>query len=209
MPDHIYILSEDDRDDIRRLLAAHRSTSIRHGSPETMLGTPEVYVARIQDGEIEALTEGTGEGEYDHPGFKSCEVYQIVYDSDNTRYDLIPISGADKLVFNISGTGISDSWFLVVADKRGNWIAVTGGASTAEDHEWGDLTADLEYGDTVGVTVNLDEGGTRSNVLPSKLLPSGYKWSSGDKVLVAKMASKYYALQGPCPTEIAGTGTGA
>jgi hypothetical protein len=196
-----YILSEEDRDDIRRLMEAYRTTTLRHDVNETLLGTPEVYIARIEEGEIDALTEGTAEGEYDHPGFKECDIYKIVYDPDNERYDLIPISNAGKVVFNISGTGISDSWFLVIADKSGNWLAVTGGSGSSL--HWGVLGADLEYGDTTGVSVTLDAGGTQAGVLPSKLLESGYYWPSGSKVLIAQIDGDWYVVQGPCPVEMA------
>ena len=61
---------------------------------------------------------------------------------------------------------------------------------------WGTLAAALDYDDTVGVTVNLDIGGTIENVLPSKTQSDTI--DSGSAVLIELIDGDWYVTLAPC-----------
>jgi hypothetical protein len=89
------------------------------------------------------------------------------------------------------------------------WEIVSRAGSSTPTH-WALLGADLEYGDSVGVTVTLVYGGSGSSisgVLPSRLLPAGSMFPSGAEVLIQYFDGHWWAIQGPCPEEIAGSGS--
>jgi hypothetical protein len=120
-----YLLSEYDRQVLQRLLDDHGMSRIQHTPQEAILGAPEVYVAKVQTspGSIPALVKaGAGES-YDHPGYASCDIYQILPGVESENWDLTPISGLSYPVFNLSTSEIADDWILVIRSKSGHWIA--------------------------------------------------------------------------------------
>jgi hypothetical protein len=120
-----YLLSEYDRQVLQKLLDDHGMSRIQHTPQETILGAPEVYVAKVQTspGSIPALVKaGSGES-YDHPGYASCDIYQILPGVESENWDLTPISGLSYPVFNLSSSEIADDWILVIRSKSGHWIA--------------------------------------------------------------------------------------
>jgi hypothetical protein len=120
-----YLLSEYDRQVLQKLLDDHGMSRIQHTPQEAILGAPEVYVAKVQasPGSIPALVKaGSGES-YDHPGYASCDIYQILPGVESENWDLTPISGLSFPVFNLSTSEIADDWILVIRSKSGHWIA--------------------------------------------------------------------------------------
>jgi hypothetical protein len=81
-------------------------------------------------------------------------------------------------------------------------VCLGGGGGSGSSLHWGVLGADLKYGDTTGVSVTLDAGGTWENVLPSKLLPEGKMWLIGSAVLVVEVDGAKYAIQGTCLDDV-------
>jgi hypothetical protein len=86
-------------------------------------------------------------------------------------------------------------------DKPVWWLMITGGSGSSL--HWCTLDDDLVAGDSTGVSVTLDVGGTQAGVHPSRSMPTNTQWSSGTVVAIAKFAdSKWYAIHGPCPEAI-------
>jgi len=122
-----YLLSEADRQKLQQLINDRGTTRIQHIAQDTILGAPEVYIAKVQSdpGSIPALVKA-GEGEsYDHPGYASCDIYQIHPGIESANWDLTPISKLSFPVFNLSTSEITDDWILVIRSKSGYWIAST------------------------------------------------------------------------------------
>lgn len=124
---------------INRVRALRGNTSNRPDSTESDQPSPEVYIAKTPTEGISALDSlgtGTGSGAPaaagDSPGSALCNIYTLSPASQPTSAGspsvLVEVVGLSKWVFNLSDSDIAgDSWILVVKDKFGSWIAVTGG----------------------------------------------------------------------------------
>lgn len=105
---------------------------------------PEVYVAYVPEGGIPSVDPvGTGSASAE-PGWAECNIFQIVegelQDTESTRD-----------VYNISDSEIPQGWCLVVRDKFGQWIAVTGGGGGAGCESRNEIWHIVTIGDpTVG-----------------------------------------------------------
>jgi hypothetical protein len=132
-----YLLSEEDRSKLQKLMGEHGMSVVRHQPPPPIGGSPEVYVAKVQDdpdtgdpGSIPALIQA-GNDDYDHPGCAVCNIYQIMPSDSSEDWDLVPISSFSFPVYNVSANGVGSDWLLVIRSKSGHWLAVTGGSSSA------------------------------------------------------------------------------
>lgn len=145
-----YLLSEEDRNKLRKLMGEHGASGIVHQPQEKIQSAPDVYIAKVKTdpGSIPALTP-KGDDDYDHPGMAMCDIYQVTYNSSLSKYDLVPISGLRFPVFNLTKGDIGDDWLLVIKDKSGRWVASAGGAVATSWFQLltdNDLESYLAYG---------------------------------------------------------------
>jgi len=122
-----YYLTESDRAAIRELID-HRIRSYLGGFSDSVPpGSAGIYVARVEDDAIPALTP-KGEDTYDHPGVAVCEVYQILPSvTEGEDWDLTPVSNYKLPVFNLTESELpTDQWLLVHRTKQGLFVASPG-----------------------------------------------------------------------------------
>lgn len=141
-----YLLTEADRNEIRKLIAEERrrygGTAQRPHLEGEDYQTPEVYVAKTPEDGIPAATF---DGVDFYPGYADCEIYRVLLD-DGEPY-LSPLSNLSKRVHNLAleeaGTGAGESgavggdvWLTVLRDKFGSWfIAGSGGGGSSGGEE--------------------------------------------------------------------------
>lgn len=127
-----YLLSDQDRQKLLKLMVEHGMSTVTHKADEPLPNAPEVYIARVQndpdtdeEGSIPSLANaGTGE-DYSHPGCAVCDIYKVVEsESETYTWDLVPISDLSYPVFNISKSSIGSTWIPVIRDKSGRWLAI-------------------------------------------------------------------------------------
>jgi len=124
-------LSERDVKALRGLLdRVQGSRRNPEGRPDTTVDdhqAPEVYVAKTPSGGIPALDV---ESSTSYPGVAQCNIYKLSPSSDSSETAvLLQVEGLRKWVRNLTESDIAgSSWVLVVREKFGSWIAVTGGA---------------------------------------------------------------------------------
>jgi hypothetical protein len=158
----MYALSEQDYRLFREMVQAHQR-SRSNGSQVGIGGqiqedfqASDVYVARTPSGGIPALSAGgdtgTGTGSPlldDVPGSAMCQIYTI--QDLNGSYNIPPIPGLYRRVFNVAATAISgDTWIIIKKTKRGFWVAETDSSTTTLD--WEEVEPDLGYAITADST---------------------------------------------------------
>jgi hypothetical protein len=167
-----YLLSEEDRNKLKKLLSESNTTWIHNDPLGSMQNTPEVYIAKVQpDGTTSKTIPALKivDNEWDHPGCAPCDIYQITTSTTSEDWDIVPISGRTIPVYNLTASDIQNDWFLVIRDKSGRWIAAQSGSS---------LTPGFLYDDAV-------PDATGINMHPAKI-ESG-SWvadTDADKILV-------------------------
>jgi hypothetical protein len=202
-----YLLSEYDRQVLQKLLDDHGMSKIQHTPQEAVLGAPEVYVAKVQasPGSIPALVKaGSGEN-YDHPGYASCDIYQILPGVESENWDLTPISGLSYPVFNLSTSEISDDWILVIRSKSGYWIAST--SIQGYDRITGLTTAAVTGGnfniDNVSVIRGADPREDTSSTSETVAIVNTMAWDADDGAHVFaewnQTSESWVAYQVECP----------
>lgn len=132
----IPILTPKDLAVLRRLLdwakKVRPNPSLRTGPIDEGHQGPEVYVAKTPAAGIPALAVDTGTGTSGVGiGSAECPIYRV--DLEYGSYKLIAVAGLEYPVYNPTMASVDgDSWLLVVRDKFGNWMAVTGGGGTGD-----------------------------------------------------------------------------
>lgn len=108
----------------------------------------DVYIAKVPEDGIPALTEtsGTGTGDFDIPGSVACDIYHIIDDTVSGDPELVPIEGLSKTVYNLASVEIVEGWTLINKTKGGRWIADQTIGVARMCH--GTLVADLSTGDS-------------------------------------------------------------
>ena len=129
------VLTPNDEAILSELIRAHKNrpqnTTQRPRRDQDENEAPEVYVARTIENGIPPLVEEPGAGIKDQPGYAYCEVYRITKAS--TRFELRPIPGLRKRVFNLTLETIpAGQWVLIARDKPGSWHVVRGGSGGAD-----------------------------------------------------------------------------
>lgn len=142
MAQEIYGLTLGDVNFLKMLKRAHEGG--RQNPPSSRLGNdifdeppqaPETYIALVPEDGIPAaegdpdFITGTGTGtdlvldyrQGDRPGSATCQIYRIIN-------GVLESCDFTKLVWNLSGSAITQKWMTVVRDKFGNWLAQVGGA---------------------------------------------------------------------------------
>lgn len=139
MADKMFVLSEQDRRVLLRLIAREKQRSARsfgsarENRPEDEeYPTPELYIALTPPGGINALTSDTGTGsgtgtgttvgEGNTPGWATCTIYRVVRSGGvpNLKY-----LRKNQEVLNLSTSVIAgNTWVQVNKDKFGEWLVV-------------------------------------------------------------------------------------
>lgn len=131
MAEEVYYLNRFDREKLKALWAdfTTRKPESKGHTKSELPQAPDVYIARSPTGGVPALDQvGTGTSTDDAPGSADCYVYQIIH-PPGTGDDpyLLRVGQVSKTVYNIGNGDIEgDSWFLVIRDKFGKWIAAVG-----------------------------------------------------------------------------------
>ena len=89
--------------------------------------------------------------------------------------------GSARILWAETGTGQRRAMILL------------GGAGGGKACFWGTLDAELEHGDTEGVSVTLDAGGTQADVLPPKGMTLG-KLAKDTPVLIEQVDGEWYVV---------------
>ncbi|MFA5056487.1 MAG: hypothetical protein WC485_00100 [Opitutaceae bacterium] len=123
----MFYLSEKDQHELQRLVKSYRAGEFNPQQPETPQQetvTPDIYVAKLQDGQT---LDGAAGGV---PSRAKADVYKIV--PDETGAATLIQAGTDRDVYNISANAIQpDTWFQINRDKFGRWLVATGSASVS------------------------------------------------------------------------------
>lgn len=153
-----FYLSDEDRQLVQELISLHRRDTgprLLHRIPEDDFPSSDCYAAYPQE------TSGIPARSGNEPGSAVCNIYRIV-DSGGAP-TLVAIEGFEKTVLNLSSEALSQAYLLINKDKRGQWIAGTGGGGTslvecclAESHPGRGVVFDV----WVGVWSSGDNGWT-------------------------------------------------
>jgi hypothetical protein len=131
----LYGLSQEDVSTLRDMSRSHRnSTANTRNRPPTFKQenqAPEVYIAYAND-DIPGLTgdiDNQGDPSGVQPGMGDATIYSILQDNDPPNMD--SLNDLTQTVFNLSKNSIpANSWFTVIRDKFGAWIAGVSGSSS-------------------------------------------------------------------------------
>lgn len=124
-----YLLTEADRNEIRKLIAEERrrygGTAQRPHLEGEDYQTPEVYVAKTPvDVGIPSRVDAI-------PGWADCYVYRLLLISGD--YTLSPVSNLTKRIYNLSDSVVdADIWVLAIRDKFGKWFLASAGGGNTE-----------------------------------------------------------------------------
>lgn len=203
MAEEVYYLNRFDREKLKALWAdfTTRKPESKGHTKSELPQAPDVYIARSPTGGVPALDQvGTGTSTDDSPGRADCFIYQLIH-PPGTSADpyLQQVGQVAKTVYNIGNGAVEgSSWFLVIRDKFGRWIATNTGGSGDEVGRWVYVTSNA---DTAGVwparLLEKDNAGGRTlgDEVRVTLLPfAGSCFVVGDHWVTRNGSSGGYAL---------------